>query len=257
MIRELLMRDDTLYIAHRGASAECPENTLPAFVRAAELGADMIELDVRLTGDGGVVVLHDPTVDRTTDGSGLIADMRLSDLRKLDAGSWFDARFRGTLIPTLDEVFATVPNMCLNIELKTSPVAHTRQLIRRVLGAIYRHNARDRVLLSSFDHAALAEIRRFDRDIALGVLFTGRLLEPIQLAERLGAQSLHPDIEHLDPLFVAEAKAHHLAVYAWTAKDEMAVNRALACRVSGIILDDLRLRQTVTKAVPSPTPPSA
>ncbi|WP_206885869.1 glycerophosphodiester phosphodiesterase [Alicyclobacillus mali (ex Roth et al. 2021)] len=257
MIRELLMRDDTLYIAHRGASAECPENTLPAFVRAAELGADMIELDVRLTGDGGVVVLHDPTVDRTTDGSGLVADMRLADLRKLDAGSWFDARFRGTLIPTLDEVFATVPHMCLNIELKTSPVAHTRQLIRRVLGAIYRHNARDRVLLSSFDHAALAEVRRFDRDIALGVLFTGRLLEPIQLAERLGAQSLHPDIEHLDPLFVAEAKAHHLAVYAWTAKTELAVNRALACHVSGIILDDLRLRPSATQALPSPTPPSA
>lgn len=257
MIRELLMRDDTLFIAHRGASAECPENTLPAFVRAAELGADMIELDVRLTGDGGVVVLHDPTVDRTTNGSGLAADMRLADLRKLDAGSWFDARFRGTLIPTLDEVFATVPHMCLNIELKTSPVAHTRQLIRRVLGAIYRHNARDRVLISSFDHAALAEVRRFDRDIAIGVLFTGRLLEPIQLAERLGAQSLHPDIEHLDPLFVAEAKAHHLAVYAWTAKSELAVNRALACQVSGIILDDLRLRQIATKAVPSPTLPSA
>ncbi|WP_304458667.1 glycerophosphodiester phosphodiesterase [Alicyclobacillus sendaiensis] len=257
MIRELLMRDDTLFIAHRGASAECPENTLPAFVRAAELGADMIELDVRLTGDGGVVVLHDPTVDRTTDGTGLAADMRLADLRKLDAGSWFDARFRGTRIPTLDEVFATVPHMCLNIELKTSPVAHTRQLIRRVLGAIYRHNARDRVLISSFDHAALAEVRRFDRDIALGVLFTGRLLEPIQLAERLGAQSLHPDIEHLDPLFVAEAKAHHLAVYAWTAKTELAVNRALACQVSGIILDDLRLRPSATQAFPSPTPPSA
>ncbi|SIS84138.1 glycerophosphodiester phosphodiesterase [Alicyclobacillus vulcanalis] len=249
MIRELLMRDDTLWIAHRGASAECPENTLPAFVRAAELGADMIELDVRLTGDGSVVVLHDPTVDRTTDGRGLASQMRLAELRKLDAGSWFDTRFRGTPIPTLDEVFAAVPHMCLNIELKTSPVAHTRQLIRRVLGAIYRHDARQRVLISSFDHAALAEIRRFDRDIALGVLFAGRLLEPIRLAERLGAQSLHPDIEHLDPLFVAEAKAHHLAVYAWTAQNEQAIQHALSCHVSGIILDDLRLKRGPSEPV--------
>lgn len=239
-IQELLKRNDTIWIAHRGASAECPENTLPAFVRAAELGADMIELDVRLTGDGGVVVLHDPTVDRTTNGTGFAAECCLIDIKNLDAGSWFDTRFSGTTVPTIEEVLDRIPDVCLNIELKTSPVQLMRRLVRRVLDAVYLHGAGDRVLISSFDHVALAEVRRLDDNIPIGVLFAGRLVDPLALADRLGAQALHPDVEHLDPSLVREARQAHIPVYVWGASSMQEIRYALCCGASGIFVDDIR-----------------
>ncbi|HEY8531638.1 MAG TPA: glycerophosphodiester phosphodiesterase family protein, partial [Limnochorda sp.] len=111
-----------LILAHRGASAEAPENTLAAFRLALEQGADGFELDIHRTRDGHLVVCHDERVDRTTDGTGFIGSMTLAELKKLDAGRWFDARFAGERIPTLDEVWALVEEAggirLLNIEVK-------------------------------------------------------------------------------------------------------------------------------------------
>ncbi|MFP3903387.1 MAG: glycerophosphodiester phosphodiesterase [Armatimonadota bacterium] len=105
--------------AHRGVPVTHPENTLPSFERAIELGVDMIEFDVRQTADGEAVVMHDDTVDRTTDGTGAVSEMKLRDLKRLDAGSWKDPEFEGTEIPTFAETLATMPaDMWLNIELK-------------------------------------------------------------------------------------------------------------------------------------------
>ncbi|GMA57226.1 hypothetical protein GCM10025858_17290 [Alicyclobacillus sacchari] len=104
--------------------------------------------------------------------------MTLAQIRQYDASAWFDLRFQGTLVPTLDEVLAALPNTCLNIELKTDSTARAQALVRRVLGCIYRHGAAGRVLLSSFDHAALADVRALDPTIALGALFVGRPWPP-------------------------------------------------------------------------------
>src|SRR5262245_679720 len=106
-----------LVIAHRGASGTCPENTLAAFRRAVEVGADMIELDVQLTRDDAVVVMHDWTLDRTTDGSGAVGERALDELRPLDAGRWFAPEFAGERVPTLAAVLDAVP-IPINVELK-------------------------------------------------------------------------------------------------------------------------------------------
>src|SRR6266704_6290544 len=111
-----------LRIAHRGASARAPENTLAAFAEAVRLGANAIELDVHLTADGVPVVIHDGTVDRTTNGRGEVAAMTLKDLRRLDAGAWFSSRFRGERIPTLEESLEFARGRCaMNVEIKEPP----------------------------------------------------------------------------------------------------------------------------------------
>ena len=116
--------DDFTIIAHRGASAYYPENTLPSFEGAIAMGADMVELDVQLTSDKEVVVFHDEKISRCTDGRGKIADHTLAKLKKLDAGSWFDKKFQNTRIPTLAEVLGVCKNkIAVNIEIKTEAVS--------------------------------------------------------------------------------------------------------------------------------------
>jgi glycerophosphoryl diester phosphodiesterase len=134
-----------LRVAHRGASAHAPENTLAAFRRAVELGADAVEMDVHLTADGHVVVIHDATLDRTTNGTGAVTERSLSDIRSLDAGSWFDPRFAGERIPTLDEAFDVIPKGVLAVvEVKSDAATlPTIELIRT-------RNRLDDVALISF-----------------------------------------------------------------------------------------------------------
>ncbi|MGH7932376.1 MAG: glycerophosphodiester phosphodiesterase, partial [Candidatus Binataceae bacterium] len=133
-----------LNIAHRGASGRFPENTVPAFHAAIEAGADMCELDVQLSCDAALVVIHDGTVDRTTDGSGAVSAMTLADLRRLDAGIRFGEQFSGERIPTLDEVFAAVNGRCgLNIELKAAGIE------QRVCDTIRANGGLTNVLVSS------------------------------------------------------------------------------------------------------------
>ncbi len=141
-----------LIIAHRGASGEFPENTLPAFAAAIEAGAQMCELDVQLTRDGAAVVIHDETVDRTTNGTGAVAAMSLAEIRRLDAGVKFGARFAGTRIPTLEEVLTLVRGRCaLNVELKSAGVE------REVCRLLRAHEAlSSTTIVSSFDWDALA-----------------------------------------------------------------------------------------------------
>src|SRR5512143_1091036 len=112
-------RSQPLVIAHRGSAAYAPENTLAAFQLAAEQGADAIELDVDLTRDGHMVIMHDATIDRTTDGHGRVGDLTLEELRRVDAGAWKDAAFQGERVPLLEEVFEAVgQRLLINVEIK-------------------------------------------------------------------------------------------------------------------------------------------
>lgn len=180
MIREV--------IAHRGASGTAPENTLAAFRLAASLGAAMIELDVQLSRDREVVVVHDDTVERTTDGRGRVSDLDLAALKTLDAGSWFGARFAGERIPTLAEVLATV-SLPINVELKRGG---GDALVDRVLDTVRHAGAMDRVVFSSFEDEALSRLRRRDGDLALAVLRSaGTIGQALRAAERVSATALH------------------------------------------------------------------
>ena len=144
-----------LVIAHRGASGTAPENTLAAFRRAVACGADMVELDVQLTRDGEVVVVHDFTLDRTTDGTGAVGASSLAEIRRLDAGAWFAPAFLGEAVPTLGEVLGAI-GLPVNVELK--PVGD-QGLEAETLAVVRAAGALGRVVFSSFDPGALERLR--------------------------------------------------------------------------------------------------
>lgn len=157
-------------IAHRGHSAVAPENTLAAVRAAIEVGADMVEIDVSLSADGQLVVIHDETLDRTTDGSGEVAGTTLAEIRRLDAGSWFSPAFAGEGVPTLDEVLAEVERrVLLNVEIKSEAVQ--RGIVDKVAAAIRSRRMTGEVIVSSFAPTALEQMRDAAPEIRTAVLF--------------------------------------------------------------------------------------
>ncbi|WP_297457905.1 glycerophosphodiester phosphodiesterase family protein [Thermococcus sp.] len=206
-----------LVLGHRGYSSRYPENSLLAFKKAVEVGADGVELDVWLTKDGKVVVMHDETIDRTSDMSGRQKDMTLEDLKKADIGM-------GERIPTLDEVFEALPEKALtNIELKDVDAA-------KEVARIVRENNPERVMISSFEIEALHEYRKHDRDTTMGLLIDREEVVPLipKLKEELNLWSINIPMEAI-PLLGLEktlqaikwARTLGLKVVLWTENDEL------------------------------------
>ena len=223
-----------LIIAHRGASGTCPENTLVAFARAAALGAHMVELDLQLTRDGAVVVMHDWTLERTTDGSGAVCDRTLAEIRGLDAGAWFGSAFRGTRVPTLAEVLAAV-GLRVNVELK--PVGDDG-LEARALAVVESAGALARVVFSSFDAGALERLRACAAGATLAVLWdAGPVADAVGRARRVGARALHLRKDRTTPDALAAAAAAGLPVRAWTVNERGEMDRLVAAGVEGIFTD--------------------
>jgi glycerophosphoryl diester phosphodiesterase len=223
-----------LVIAHRGASGTSPENTLAAFRRAVELGADMIELDAQLTRDGAVVVIHDYTLERTTSGGGAVHETTLADLRRLDAGAWFDTAFRGERVPTLAETLAAVP-LAFNVELK--PVG-PGELEARALAVVEEAGALERTVFSSFAMDALERVRARSAVARLAVLWeTERVDDAIAWARRVGARALHLRKDRVTPEALAAAAAAGLPVRAWTVNERGEMDRLVAAGVEGIFTD--------------------
>lgn len=240
-MREWLTSERVIWQAHRGANQECPENTMPAFFRASHAGVDMIELDVRLTKDHQLVILHDGALNRTTNGQGSVAETTLHEILQLDAGRWFSDAFAGTRVCTLDEVLQQLPAMRFNIELKTNPVHQSHLLVSRVLECIHQHGAMNRVMLSSFDHVALYQARSLSNTVTLGALYNGRLWRPFELAEALDLTCFHPNVDSLDKSFIHQAKDLGYGVAVWTVRDGDTLRMALECGVNNLIVDDLSL----------------
>lgn len=219
--------------AHRGASATAPENTMAAFRAAAAAGADGIELDVHLSRDGVPVVIHDETVDRTTDGHGPVAAIPLARLRQLDAGGWFAPTFAGEQVPTLEEVFAwTADRLRLNVEIKAVPAGlAVIELLRAYPLA--------RVLISSFDHALLERLRLRSPDLPLGFLVDSRFWRrAVRRATRCRAESVHPRHDLLSRPLLSACLRHSLAVHCWTV-DRPELCLSLRRRgVAGIFTND-------------------
>ena len=224
-----------LVIAHRGASGTHPENTMAAFRRAVELGADMIELDVQLTRDGEVVVFHDATLERTTDGAGPLSALTLAELRRLDAGRWFGAAFAGERVPTLAEVLAAVP-LPVNVELK--PERDDDGLEARALAVVERAGAAQRVVFSSFAGHALERLRARAPSATLAILWEQEPVpHAIRLAERVSARALHLRKEVATPPAVAAARAAGLAVRVWTVNAQADFDCLVAVGVDGVFTD--------------------
>jgi glycerophosphoryl diester phosphodiesterase len=201
-----------LRVAHRGASAHAPENTLAAIVKAAELGADMVELDVHCTEDAAAVILHDAEVSRTTNGNGFVYSMRLEELKQLDAG-------RGESIPTLAEAIACCRDNDLGmyLELKSDFAAQL------VVAAIQAHELHGNVVVASFRPDWLAEVKSLDATIPTAVLFSSAHVDPVALAQAVGATYVHPCWEYraaephrlLTPEWLRCVRAAGLGVVSW------------------------------------------
>lgn len=248
--------------AHRGASAVAPENTLPAFEKALELGADGIELDVQATADGALVVLHDYSLERSTTGAGLLRHRTLEQLAGIDAGIRFGSSFSGTPIPTLEQVFDLVEGRCIvNIEIKNMDWGggSEEEPLARL---IQRRGLHDQVIVSSFNPFALRKMRQLDHSIPLGMLcfpkpsrragqpgdwkqlvrdfqFT-RLyffLTAERYAQRLAFEAMHPFFTSIDVGLIDKARSRHQSVNAWTVNSVAEARRLAGLGVHGIITD--------------------
>ncbi len=233
-----LDHEHVLNIGHRGASAAAPPNTLAAFEKAVELGADGIEFDVHVSADGVPVVIHDFAVDGTTDGSGRVADLTLAELEELDAGSTFDPTFAGERIPTLEEVLQHVGSrLLLNIELKTISL-HDNGLERAVIARVEQHGLDDRVLLSSFNPLSLRRARRIAPHVPVGFLYGPGLPGPLRqawLALAPPHAARHPEHEMVDAHYIAWARRRGYQVNVWTVDDPDEMRRLIGLGVDGII----------------------
>jgi glycerophosphoryl diester phosphodiesterase len=219
-----------LNIAHRGATSRFPENTLAAFAGAIDAGADMCELDVQLSRDGALVVIHDDTVDRTTGGRGAVAAMTLEQLKRLDAGVSFGAEFKGERIPTLDEVFTCVGRRCaLNIELKSA------RLEQKVCAAIRDHDALATAIVSSFDWDALDRIRQFHPSVRVGLLASRWPVRLLGAATAIKAHAIHPRADIVTEDLCTAAHERILDVYTWTVDDLDTMRKLIAYGVDGIM----------------------
>jgi len=243
-------------IAHRGASAAAPPNTLAAFEKAVELGADGIEFDVHLSADGVLVVIHDFNVDDTTDGSGRVAEMTLAQLKQLDAGSRFDPAFAGERIPTLEEVLETVGSrLLLNIELKCFSL-RDNGLERAVITQVRRHNLDNRVLLSSFNPLSLRRAKKIAPRIPVGLLYAPWLPLPLRrawLAPLVPHEARHPEHTLVDAHYMAWARRRGYRVNAWTVNDPNEMRRLIDLGVDGIITPVPDVLHSVLKTTPKHT----
>lgn len=230
-----------IILAHRGDLANAPENTLPSFSQAIQKGADGVELDAKLTSDGHVIVMHDSTLNRTTNGSGKVSACSLEEIRKLDAGAWFDEKFRGTRVPLLEEVFETVgKDKLINIEL-TNYSTPRDGLTQKVCELIKRHNNQRQIIFSSFFASNLKIAARELPGCPRGLLAMPGLagLWARSFGFMFGEyQALHPHISSTSKEQMQRAHRLKRRVHVWTANTPEEVNRLKEWGVDGIFTDD-------------------
>ena len=234
--------------AHRGASAHAPENTIAAFELALAQGADAIELDVKLSSDGYVIVHHDDTVNRTTNGKGRIKDLSLAELKKLDAGSFYSEKFKGEKIPTLEEVFEAVGKRTfINVEL-TNYKTRRDHLVETVCMLVKKHQMQKRVIFSSFFASNLSKAQSYLPDVPRGLLalsgFLGSWARSFGFAFGM-YQALHPHLADTTQQQVARVHRLNRRIHVWTVNKEVDVRRLFSWGVDGIFTDDTQLARRV------------
>lgn len=232
-----MSRSNFVRIAHRGASGLAPENTLRAFSKAFEIGVDGVELDVRGTLDGELVVLHDQSLDRTTDRTGCIHEMSLTEIREADAGSWFGASFIGEKVPTLVESLDLIKRAAITVlEVKDEWVSV------EVVRAIHYTQSVSSVIVISFHASVLSEVRSIDPRIPTGFLTSGntkanqpeQAIDLIQTTCEIGASTLNVKHEMLDARFAWDVRRRGVNLWAWTVDDVVKMQQLVKFGVQGI-----------------------
>ncbi|MDQ1279323.1 MAG: glycerophosphoryl diester phosphodiesterase [Thermoproteota archaeon] len=207
---------------HRGAGFLEPENTIRAMQRAIQLGVDQIEIDAHLTKDKKIAVIHDSSLDRTTNGHGFVGNYTLDELKQLDAG-------KGEKIPTLQEIIDVVRGkVTLQIELKELNV--TDQVVKEVI----ENKLSEDVVVSSFWHQAVRRVKEINSKVKTGVLFTCSPIDVVQLARNAKADAIHPNVNYVNAVMVDEAHREGLTVRAWNADDEKLMIKILQMNVDAL-----------------------
>lgn len=223
-------------IAHRGASFFEPENTLRAYRKAIEMGADFIEVDVRLSKDKELVIMHDADVGRTTNGKGLVKDCNLEELKKLDAGYHRKNEIfagLGEQVPTLEEVIELVKNKIgLVVEIKEPGTESS--IIKKI-----EDSDLENTILTSFFHKSVKNVRKSSLDIDAGIIFVGDPVNIHKLAADSGANVIFPSYRYMSEELVKNAKNHGLTVYPWTIDDPQTFKRFADMGVDGIVTNKL------------------
>lgn len=245
-------------ISHRGANRYAPQNTLPAFERSIQLGADGVETDVHMTKDGVPVICHNYTINETSNSMGSIASYTLEELKRFDFGVYFSSAFKGTRIPTLDEFLDLIASSdieIMNIELK-SPREKETGIVAKTIKAVKAHNLFDRLLISSFDSKLLVEAKSIDENCQTGYLYCPNRMDSPSLllcagaaafAKKIGADALHPMDIYVNPLYVKAAHKAGIKVNVWTVNKESRIRYMIHCGVDGIITDCPDRVRTVMK----------
>jgi glycerophosphoryl diester phosphodiesterase len=243
--------NNPLIIGHRGACALAPENTIASFKLAVEHGADYVELDAKLSADGQVMVIHDQTVDRTTNGTGRVNQLTLAQLKALDAGSKFNKKFAGEKIPTLDEVFKAVgKDVKVNVEL-TNYASKNDDLVAKVVEIIKDNKMESRVLFSSFLPRNIALAHKLLPEAPYGILCLEGLAGALSrsfLMKRLSPALVHPYLKDTNERLVKREHKRGRKVNVWTVNDDQDIRRLIKMDVDGIFTDDpLKARKILSE----------
>jgi len=225
-----------LVIGHRGASGHAPENTLAAFKKAVALGATFIETDLQLSRDTRFVAIHDSTVNRTTNGQGAVHDMTLTELRRLDAGSWFGSEFTGERIPTLEEIleFSKKNDIVFYLELKPAGSWGGEHAL---IGALRESGEIPRVIVICFDPSVVYGLRKIEPTLMTGLLYDGQIEGPIEKAVEIGARQLIVRGDLVTPAMIAAALGKDLQMVCWTVNHAAHMRMLMAAGVDGIMSD--------------------
>jgi glycerophosphoryl diester phosphodiesterase len=232
-------------IAHRGASGHAPENTLAAFERAVELGAGFIETDLHLSRDLQFVAIHDAGLERTTNGRGAVHDHTLAELRKLDAGQWFDRQFRGQRIPTLDEIlaFSRKHDVMFYLQIKYDVAWGMHHAL---VSALRNAESTARTVVVSFNPATLLALRKLDTSVMMGLLVEEAQPDSLKTALDIGVRQLCPRSALIRRELVEEAHHSDVHVVTWTVNRAEEMRAMIAVGVDGIMTDfPDRLRATI------------
>ena len=207
--------------AHRGFSGKYPENTMLAFEKAVEAGADGIELDVQLTKDGEIVIIHDETIDRTTNGKGFVADYTYEELKKFDASYIFKGKFGFNKIPILREYFEFVKdkNIVTNIELKTG-INEYFGIEQKVWNLIKEYNLEEKVIISSFNHYSVLRMKKIAPNLKYGFLSETWIIDAGKYTKSYDVECYHPHFAMVTDETAKEIKSHGIEINTWTVNDE-------------------------------------
>lgn len=245
----------TLIFAHRGSAGTHPENTMESFIAAEKSGADGIELDVHLSKDGEIVVIHDETVDRTTNGKGFVNQLLLKELKELNASykfNTFQSFIKVPRIPTLKEIFEWMRgnNLQCNIELKNGKIIYPL-LEEKVIQLIRDYQYEKRIIISSFNHYSLIHCYRLDPEIETAPLYSDGLYMPWVYTRAINAKGMHPNIKVTPDMIIKGAMDEGIAVRPYTINKDKEIERLISIQCSAIITDypekALKIREKLSK----------